>query len=174
MMKYFKIVFLALIVMLVALSCVTKSKCLQRYPPSSDTLKTVLIKDSIIIRDTTIFVTIPGETVIDSVIIPCPPPPPSYMPEKVCTETSLAKACAWFEWPIIKLELIQHDTVILSQLKGALKESYHWKEMYLKVTEKPQPEKYIPKIIKIFAWTGGLALVILIGWTILFVKKKFF
>ena len=86
--------------------------------------------------------------VIDSLVIPCPDPGPAYIPKKVCTETSQASACAWFEWPVIKIELLQKDTTLQIRLDNAIKEAYHWKTEYEKVTITPPPVKFIPGFYK--------------------------
>jgi len=110
------------------------------------------MRDSIVMKDTTIYIKLPGETVIDSIVIPCPDPGPAYIPKKVCAETSLAKACAWWSYPVIKLELIQKDTTLQIRLDNAIKEAYHWKSLYEKVHITPPPEKFIPGFYKFCAF----------------------
>ena len=144
-MKY--ILYLALFVTFAGTSCVTQRKCLSKFPPSRDTIIITNVRDSIVLRDTVIFVTIPGETVYDSVMIPCPEVP-GYIPRKVYAETSLAKASAWWSYPVIKLELIQKDTTIERRLNNAIREAYHWKTEYEKITITPQPIEVIPQRFK--------------------------
>ena len=138
-------------------SCVTYKRCQSKYPSARDTIRITTVRDSIVYRDTTIFIKIPGESVHDSVPIPCPEVP-GYIPKRVYAETSLAKASAWWSFPNIKLELIQKDTTIERRLDNAIKEAFHWKSEFEKITVIPEPEKYIPKIVKVFAWVGGLSL----------------
>ena len=168
-----KILFLALI-SLFAASCVTQRRCYTKFPPARDTIKIVTIRDSIIYRDTTIYIELPGETVIDSIFIPCPEVP-GYVPKKVYAETELARASAWWSFPVIKLELIQKDTTIARRLENALKDAYHWQSEYQKITVTPQPVKYIPKIYKqalsicIFIFACAFSF---IGWKLYkFIKK---
>ena len=144
-----------------AFLCVLSIGCSRRwcdthFPPSVDSVYKVITKDSIIYRDTTIFIHLPGEVVIDSVVIPCPDPGPAYIPKKVCAETSLASACAWFSWPVIKIELVQKDTTIQKRLDNALKESYFWKSEYERINVTPQPQRYVPGFFKFctFAFIG--------------------
>lgn len=148
--RAFRLAILLLLIGILSGSCVTQKKCLQRFPPQRDTLKIVSTRDSIIYKGTTIFIKLPGATVIDSIIIPCPDPGPAYIPKKVCAETSLASACAWWSYPVIKLELIQKDTTIERRLDNALKESYFWKSEYERINVTPQPiiKKYIPGFYK--------------------------
>lgn len=134
--------------LLAALSgCVTQRRCLQKFPPRTDTVTVVEIRDSLVYKDTVIFVRLPGELRTDSVFIPCPPPPPAYIPDTARAETSLAIARAWWDHPNIMLSLTQKDTTIEHRLDSAIKESYHWRNEYTKVT-RVISEKYVPKIYK--------------------------
>jgi hypothetical protein len=130
----------------IAISCVTQRKCNSKFPPSRDTIRLEHTRDSIIIKDSLIPVFIPGEIVYDSVPVPCPPPPPAYVPDTAYTETTFATAKAWFDYPNIIIKLEQKDTTVL--LKAALKEAYHWRSEFQKITTVPEPVKYIPKIYK--------------------------
>ena len=132
------------VVLAVLSSCVTQRKCNYKFPAKNDTIRIETIRDSIVIKDTTIYIILPGETVTDSVIIPCPDPGPAYIPKRVIAETSLARAEAWWSYPNIKLTLIQKDTTIERRLEGAIKEAHYWKTEYEKITVTPQPEKHIP------------------------------
>ena len=145
-------------------SCVTQKKCNEKFPPSKDTIHIVTVRDSIVFKDTTIYVEIPGETDIDTITIPCPPPPPSYIPKKAHAETSLAYADAWWEYPRIRLELVQKDTTIERRLENAQKEAYHWKSEYEKITVTPQPVKYIPGIYKIALWLWIGVIIAILGY----------
>jgi len=130
--------------------------CNTRYPPSVDSIRLETIRDSIVVKDTTIYINLPGETVVDSVLIPCPDPGPVYIPKRVYAETSLARASAWWQYPVIKLELIQKDTTIIQRLDNAIKEKYYWKTLYEKLTIRPEPVKFIPGFYKFctFAFLG--------------------
>ena len=158
---------------LFAASC-SQKWCNTRYPVQSDTIRIETIKDSIILRDTTIYIKLPGETVTNTVEIPCPPPPASYVPKRVTAETTLAKASAWWEYPVIKLELIQKDTTITQRLDNAIREAYHWKTLYEKIHIKPDPVKFIPSIYKIALWLWVGVILAGVGYILLrvFVFKR--
>ena len=126
-------------------SCATQKICSRKFPPHADTIKIVHVRDSIVLRDTTIYIKIPGETSGDSVMIPCPEVI-NYIADTAIAETSLAKAWAWWQYPRIRLMLEQKDTTIERRLENALKEVYHWKSEYEKITKVPDPVKYVPKI----------------------------
>jgi|WetSurMetagenome_2_1015567.scaffolds.fasta_scaffold00103_69 hypothetical protein len=136
---------------LILTSCITQRRCSIKFPSVNDTIKITTVKDSIVIRDTTIFIKIPGEKVTDSISIPCPEVH-NYIPKKVCAETQLASACAWWQYPVIKLELMQKDTTIVKRLNRALKESYYWRTLYEKVHITPAPVKYVPGFYKGCLW----------------------
>jgi len=151
------------LILAVFTSCATQKICNRKFPVIADTVEVVYYRDSIIFRDTIISVFLPGDTItqIDSVIIPCPPPPPQFKPDTARAETSLAVALAWWDHPYIRLSLVQHDTTILVRLDSAIREAYYWKEQYNTVIV-PKEQK-IPKIYKIalWSWIGFFVLIIL-------------
>jgi hypothetical protein len=140
-MKYY------IIILLLLTSCATQRRCFEKWGMKPDTVRTVIVKDSLVVRDTTIFVKIPGMVVRDSVIIPCPPPPPAYIPDTAKVETDFAIAKAWWNYPVIRLYLEQKDKLLRLQLDSAIRDSWHWRTEYLNVTQVLK-EKYVPKIYK--------------------------
>ena len=147
MLVKIKIVLCVFLGVFLASSCVTRSRCLKRFPPATDSIYTV--KDSIvtIYRDTIIYIHLPGEIQTDSVIIPCPPPKADFIPDTAYAKTSLAEAWAWWKYPSIKLRLVQRDSIINAELKDALMQKYYWHNEYNKVT-KVIKEKYVPGFYK--------------------------
>jgi len=134
-------------------SCVTYKKCLQKFPPTTDTIKVVERRDSVIFRDTTIMITLPGKTVVDSIFIPCPEFPPTFVPDTVFASTELAESFAYVNRNgVLRLYLTQRDTTITLRLEKALREAYFWRNEYEKVTVTPHPIKFVPKIYKVFMW----------------------
>lgn len=168
MRKVSLIVFLALLS-----SCVTQRRCSIKFPIVVNSSVKETVRDSIVYRDTVIYVGIPGELRTDSIPIPCSDVL-GYIPQKVYAETSLARASAWWSYPNIKLELIQKDTTIERRLDNALKEAYHWQSEYEKITVTPQPLKYIPGIYKVAFWLWISVILSGIGYITLrfFVFKK--
>ena len=167
-----KIVLLAVLTLFLT-SC-SQKWCYTRYPVSVDSIYKYVTKDSIVIKDTTIYIYLPGEIVHDSVRIPCPDPGPAYIPKRVTAETSLARAEAWWQYPNIKLLLIQKDSTIEVRLAGALKEAYYWESEYNKITVKPEPEKYIPGVYKVSFWMWIGVIIAGLGYVLirLFVLKR--
>ena len=161
-----KLLLFGLILAVLSASC-SRKWCQSRYPVSVDSIYKYVTKDSIVIKDTTIYIHLPGEVVHDSIEIPCPDPGPAYVPKKVFAETSLAKASAWFDHPFIRLELIQKDTTIVQRLDDAIKEAYYWKSEYQKITVKPEPVKFVPAIYKIALWLWAGVLVAVAGYVAL-------
>jgi hypothetical protein len=163
--------FLTLIILgILSVSCVTQKRCFNKFPPGNDSIVYVTEVDSIVIRDTLVLVDIWTETVYDTVEIPCPPPPPFYKPKPAYAETSLAKASAWWDYPYIRLELIQKDTTIEIRLESAIREAYFWKTEYIKIKETIKV-KYIPNIYKIAFWLWIGVFIAIIGYIILKIKK---
>jgi hypothetical protein len=171
-MRLFRyVLFFALFVTFVG--CATYKRCTTRFPCYGDTVRLEMIRDSIVYKDKTIVIKLPGETAIDSVFIPCPDPGPAYVPKKVHAETSLAYADAWFQFPNIKLVLVQKDTTIERRLDDAIKESYYWKTIATKVTIVPKPVKVVPKFVKFLAWVGGLFIFAVIGYVLVKIFNPF-
>lgn len=149
-------------------SCVTQSRCSKRFPLHADTIKIVQVRDSIILRDTTIYIKIPGESVTDSIMIPCPEII-NYIADTAFAETTLAKAWAWWQYPGVRLKLIQKDTTIETRLEEAIREAYHWKSEYNKITKVPDPVRYIPKL---YQYSMMFSAVIILS-VILWIASKF-
>lgn len=156
-------IIIVLILLFAGASCATRKRCALKFPPHADTIKVVQVKDSIITRDTTIYVVLPGETITDSVMVPCTEII-NYTADTARAETPLSKAWAWWEYPEIKLKLVQKDTTIIKELKNALQMVSHWKSEYEKITEIPVPVKYIPKIYQYSMMFSIGILVFLVLW----------
>jgi hypothetical protein len=141
-------------------SCVTQRRCNAKFPPQTS----VIIKDSIITKDTIIYrdkivpYYIKGDTVFAEKKVPV-----TVDISPIWTQTEYASASAWVEGSRLKLQLIQKDQTIKIIIDSAFKEVSHWQEMYNnKEVTKVVTEKYIPKIVKVFAWIGGIFLVLVI------------
>jgi hypothetical protein len=158
-----KNIVLTLFMVILMAGCVTQKRCNLKFPPSTETITIVKEHDSIVYKDTTVFIKLPREYKTDSVIIPCPPPAPGFIPDTAYAETTLAIARAWFNWPGIKLQLTQKDTTIEKRLEDANKEVYRWKSEYYKIKVVPPPVKYIPGIYKAAFWGWIIAIVVLIA-----------
>jgi hypothetical protein len=150
-------------------SCVTQRRCNAKFPPQTS----VIVKDSIITKDTIIYrdkivpYYIKGDTVFAEKKVPV-----TVDISPVWAQNDYATASAWIEGSRLKLQLIQKDQVIKIIIDSAFKEVSHWKEKFSskEVTKIPEPVKYIPNIVKFFAWIGGLSLLLII----LFVSYKIF
>jgi len=156
-------------------SCATQKKCFEKWAMAPDTIRTVSVRDSIVYNDTTIYYTIPGEIVRDSILITkiLPGKLKPLVIDTVYAKTTFANAKAWVSNSRINIKLIQDASVLRIQLDSALVDSYHWRMEYINITQVLR-EKYVPKIYKqalsiclfIFA-----CVFIFIGWK---VYKTFF
>ena len=142
----------------------SKKRCLRLYPPTSsvDTVYRETIRDSLVIRDTTIYVRIPGETFIDSILFLV------YEENEITLDTARAeteyiRAKAYYSNGFIILEVEQLNIGLEIKLENALRENYYWKEMYFEITNREiVKERYIPIIYKVslWAWIGVILLII--------------
>ena len=166
-MKYLKILFLVVFVASAGFSCTTQRKCLRRFPPALDTLITVQTNDSTVYRDTVVYRYLLGEVRIDSVPIPCPPPPVAYIPDTARAETSLAVAKAYWDYPSIKLILEQRDSMLAFKL-DSVKREYFSERVVTETITQVHEVKYIPGFWK--ACTYILIGAVLFGLMALMIK----
>ncbi len=100
-----------LIILTFLTSCATRKMCDRKFPAGvNTTVNTVTV-----IRDTTIYIEIPGDTVFQSV--------PVVEGEVSKLNTPLALSYAWVVGGKLNHRLVQKDTVVPSTVKGALKTS---------------------------------------------------
>ena len=140
-----------ILTIVLASSCVTQKRCFEKFPPEvkTDTVFYEVVRDSIVYRDTTIILTLPGQTVIDSIFIK----PGVIETSPVILETELARAEAFYRTPKVYLKLVQKDTLIKIRLDSALKDAYHWKTQYYEILSQTiQKEKYIPEVYRVALW----------------------
>jgi hypothetical protein len=180
MKTLFKIGGLITILILFSSCFATKRRCYDKFPPqvSIDTSYYEVVRDSLVYRDTTIFVEIPGETLIDSIIVDNIPPetqkpsskPLSISSDTIRLETEYAKAEAYYIAPKLYLKLEQKQSILEVKLDSVIRQEMHWKEMYMEIEKNTETKvKYIPTIYKIAMW--GWAVVIGIIISLLLIRK---
>jgi hypothetical protein len=162
MMKKLLKLALFLLFVVLSISCATQRRCNAKFPPQViiERNDSIIVKDSIIYRTLEVPIYIKGETITRDSLIP-------GIPEKINTkpitlENTYAVASAWIENSRLKIKLDQKDQVIKLKLDSADKISKHWEYKYKnekQVITLP-PEKYVPGIIKFFAWVGGIFLLL--------------
>ena len=164
---------LAVIVLtILALSgCATQKRCYEKWSMKPDTITKVVTRDSLIYRDTTIYYHLPGDTVTNEVVIPCPPPPVEYIPDTAMVETEFALAKAWWSYPKIKLYLEQKDKYLRLELDSALRESWHWRYEYMQIKQVLK-EKYVPVIYKQALSICIFIFAVFIGWFLVKILRK--
>lgn len=114
-------------------ACNMERWCATNYPPEEKPPETIITtKDSVIYRDTTVYIHLPGQTDTAYIDVPCQK---AYISDTAIAETELAKAWAWMQWRKINLVLIQKDTTITQRLDSAIMEAQHWKEKYTTETK---------------------------------------
>ena len=168
MKKYWTIFVLTVFVLS---SCATQKRCYEKWGMKPDTITKVVSRDSLIYRDTTIIYHLPGDTVVSEVLIPCPPPPPDFIPDTAKVETDFALAKAWWSYPKIRLYLEQKDKYLRLELDSALRESWHWRYEYMQIKQVLK-EKYVPVIYKQALSICIFIFVVFIGWFFVKILRK--
>jgi len=185
-MKNISIILLSLVMT----SCMTQRR-VYRYirehplPSTSDTLIREVVRDTIIYRDTTIYITLPGGSGRDSVgvdtgEVEIRAKKPSrglnlrYIPDTATVKTNLAIAKAWLDPgppAYIHVTLHQHDTLLAVKLDSALAREQHWRDRYMEVKKtQTVPQRFIPNLYKVTFWIVIIEVISLI----LFLVLKFF
>ena len=153
-------------------SCATQRRCYEKFPPkvSSDSSYYEVVRDSLIYRDTIVYDTIPGETLIDTLYLDLDQEPEGIHSDTLVLETEYARAEAYYKTPSIHLTLIQKDIYFQMKLDSVIRQEMHWKELYTKIENNTETKvKYIPPIYKAALW--GWIILIIISIMLLIVRK---
>jgi hypothetical protein len=141
-------------------SCVTRKKCMTRFPPEVKivTKDSVVYREKITVRDTTITVKLPADTIEVSV-----PVEVQVKVDPVTVESKCAKASAWIKDGKLNIRLTTKDAEIQIHIDSARTEATYWKERYntdqKTITVK---EKVVPGIYRASLWICvGLVLAII-------------
>lgn len=148
-MKNLKNLTIIVLTVIVLTGCVTQKKCLRKFPPATS-IDSVYIEK---LKEVPVF--IPGDTIKVSSPVNCPDQ------DLIKVENSKLKQ----EISIIKGRIVSNTTIKPDTIKITVKETI----TEVKEVAVPQPVKYTPKLVKIFAWIG-LGCVLFAG---AWVAKKF-
>ena len=147
-------------------SCTTQRRCLTKFPPQTviERSDSIVMRDTIIYHDRTVYDTIQADTVFKERIIEVPK---TLYISPVEADNKYAHAMAWIENQRLKLQLQTKQQVIQRILENAEKETTHWREEYYREFEKQvQPIYKTKKIHKIALWFSGAVILLLILWII--------
>lgn len=161
-MKNLLIIFLLIFVS----SCATQKRCYQKFPPQTVTVTKDSIRTEIVYRDTTIYVTLPVETITKTDTIYVKNGSVIFNPVEV--ETNYAYAKAWTGQNRINLTLTDKDTTLIFRLNKAIKEAKYY-EMKYSTEKKTVIEYRTKKFVKVMAWIGGVSILLLV----LLILRKF-
>lgn len=102
--RFLNVLYVAFILAMFS-SCVTSRRCIEKFPPITtiDTVETILIVD------TTIYVRLPADTVVDSILVEVEP---DYSSEVVSAKAEYGSARAWINDGKLRLQLTMNDTLI--------------------------------------------------------------
>ena len=163
-MKLNKLLFFITLVLLV-------TSCSPRIIKEVSVKDSIIYKEKIVFRDTTIFKYLPGDTVFKSTIVYVDKITGLVNSKKLFAFTSLPEASAWVYNSKLFLNLIQKDTTIEIRLDSAIKEATYWKEKYQSNSSVVVKEvTKSPLYMKVLAWIGSLSLVVIGLWVY---KTKF-
>lgn len=154
-MKYLIIILLGLLI----------TSCSPKIIKEVVTKDSIIYKEKISYRDTTIFRYLPGDTVYKETIVYVDKATGLINSKKLFAFTSLAEASAWVYNSKLFLNLIQKDTTIEIRLDSAIKEASYWKEKYQNSNTVVTKEvTKSPWYMKVLAWIGSLSLVVIGLW----------
>jgi len=141
------------------------TSCNPKVIKETITKDSIIYKEKISYRDTTIYRFLPGDTVFKTTVVYVDKNTGLVNSKKLYAFTSLAEASAWVLNSHLYLNLIQKDTTIEIRLDSALKEASYWKERYLNSATVLTKETFkSPWYMKVLAWIGSLSLVVIGLW----------
>lgn len=132
----------AVVLLAVVSGCVTQRRCLDKFPPAAaDTI----IVESVTYRDTTITVTLPADTIRDSVMIYVDVPAQDIPPASVTVRNDYAQATARIEHNQLKVDLILNER----RLEILIDSAAELRTKTVTITETViQKERYVPAFYK--------------------------
>lgn len=133
--------------------------------PHDTTTTVTIVRDSIVYKDSVVFVRLPADTAYISgevVYLPTKPNEVKIRPDTLFTETDFAKASAWITQMRLNLLLIDKDTTLFIRLDSLTREAHYWKEQYNE-TITTVKETHIPRFYDIMTWVGVGMVGLLIG-----------
>lgn len=142
-MKHFIILMLAVLLS----SCATQKRCAQKFPPEVSIITETIVKDSIVVRDTTLYVNVPGDTVTieKEVMVRSPAGNIPVTIDTMSISNDYATAYAWVNNSVMGMRI--EPTLKLFELNFKFNERFK-----LTNTNKSRVEihqvKYVPKIYR--------------------------
>ena len=139
---------IALFLFSIITSCATQKRCSEKWPAvitPIDTITVTQVKDTTIYKDTIITVTIPADTIIDSIFIEKGIyNDPAYISDTARAETDLATAAAWVKHSQVILKLEQKQTDIFIKLDSAIKQRDRYRKELMEIKQIHQVPVYKP------------------------------
>lgn len=130
--------------------CCTKEKCYRKYPPQviTETKDSIVFKEKIEYKDTTIYVKLKPDTIVDSVIVEVINDLP-HSQDTIIKQNDYSVAKAWTAYGYTYLNLMAKDTALMFKLDSAIQKASYWEELYKTTTKVEVHEvKYIPGFYK--------------------------
>jgi hypothetical protein len=153
--------------MFLFVGCTTQKRCNRLYPPIESKKDSVNIQKEVVLKDTTIYKTLPPDTVTIEKNLPANSP--NFDP--VIAENQYAFAMAWANNGVFYLLLHNKPQPFAFTLQNkTTKESYHRNQSEVKVKQ----IRYIPKLFKWCAIIISWQIVAGLVYAALWIAKKFY
>lgn len=154
-----------LLISLNLVSCVTQRACYEKFPPKVDTL----YQQITLYRDTTLTMTLPPDTVTDSLRIPVVVP---FSSERLITETDYARAEAWVVNNILYQKLFHKNTKLEQKYDSLLQVKQQLITIVKEVEKPPEKTKISQALDNLKGFIGLVFLGLIITVLLLIVLKK--
>lgn len=156
------------VVTIMVSSCATQRRCLLKFPP--DTITTIETIHSVEYRDTTIFVHLPGDSILvhDTIVLPVPGEPLFIPP--LTARLPLAHSTAWVDNNRLNLGLWIDSTTLQFKLDSAMATVTDTVKIHTTdIIQVPAP---VPKRYKIAIWALAGGVIVLLLLSLIFFKLK--
>ena len=167
-----KTIIYTVIILTIFSGCVTQKRCNRKFSPQIETIikDSIVYKERITYKDTTIYVKLPADTVYkkDTITIVNG----NFYIAPIYAETKLASAKAWIRQNKLNLMLADKDTTLEIKLTDALKTAEFWEYKY-KYEKQTVKVKHTPKFWKFTGWVGITSLLLVLGYAGLKILRLF-
>lgn len=158
-MRFAKIIIFLVLVTAMLPGCITQKRCSRLFPASEIKTDSVNIQKTVVLRDTTVFVSIAPDTVIITEKMPVSVP--NIAP--VTAENNLSVAKAWIENSVLRVILFNKPGKIAFTLQNKSTAETQYR---IKTEIKTVKQPYIPQIYKTALWIVIWQLIMIVGFVV--------
>jgi hypothetical protein len=163
-----------LTLILIMSSCSVQKFCEKNYPCQTIVKDSIITKEKTVIRDTTIYVKVKGETVHDTTRVEIPvqvPGKPAPLPQSkpLTKESKFAKATAQVIDGVLNLTFQDKDTTLEFQLKGVIQERDRYNQELQQVKVREPVNSWFDHFI--WGFVAGIITLIILLYVMIKLKK---